>query len=61
MEIIANFPWYDMDRIEHGASSDHSIAVCVFVVAVMFLPNRFLAMIVGFLLSHCLATIGGHA
>jgi hypothetical protein len=35
-----------MDRIESDASNNFTIVACVFVAAVMFLPNR------------CLATIG---
>jgi hypothetical protein len=35
--------WYDADRIENDASNNSSIAACVFVAAVTFLPSRCLA------------------
>jgi hypothetical protein len=37
-----------MDRIENDASNNSSIVSCVFVVAVIFLPSRFLATIGGY-------------
>jgi hypothetical protein len=47
-ELIAYFPSYDTGHIENDASDNSSIAACVFVTAVTFLPGR------------CLATIGGY-
>jgi hypothetical protein len=47
-ELIAYFPSYDTDRIENDVSNNYSIVACVFVTAVTFL------------LSRCLATIGGY-
>jgi hypothetical protein len=44
-------------HIENNTSNNSSIAACVFVTAVTFLPNRYLATIGGFLPSRCLATI----
>jgi hypothetical protein len=46
-ELIAYYPWYYTDCIENDASNNSPIVACVFVAAVMFL------------LSRCLATIGG--
>jgi hypothetical protein len=45
-ELIAYFPWYDMDCIENDPLNDSSIVAYVLVAAVTFL------------LSRCLATIG---
>jgi hypothetical protein len=56
-ELIAYFPWYDMDRIENDASNNYIVA-CVFAAAGKFLPSRYLATIRGFLASRCLATVG---
>jgi hypothetical protein len=42
-ELIAYFPWYDTGHIENDASNNSSIAECVFVTAVKFLPRRGLA------------------
>jgi hypothetical protein len=47
-ELIAYFPWYDTGHIENDASNNSSVVACVFVTGVMFL------------LSRCLATIGGY-
>jgi hypothetical protein len=58
-ELIAYFPWYDTGHIENGASNISSIAACVFVTAVTFLPSRCLATIRGFLPNRCLATTRG--
>jgi hypothetical protein len=44
-ELISYYPWYDTGHIENDASNNSSIAACVFVTAVTFLP------------SWCLATI----
>jgi hypothetical protein len=44
-ELIAYFPWYDTGHIENDAFNNSSIVACVFVIAVMFLPSRFLATI----------------
>jgi hypothetical protein len=46
-ERIAYFPSHDTDRIEYDASNNSFIFACVFLAAVTFL------------LSRCLATIGG--
>jgi hypothetical protein len=51
-ELIAYFPWYDMDRIESDVSNHSSIVACVFVTAVTFLPSRCLAMIGGYTYRH---------
>jgi hypothetical protein len=48
-ELIAYFPWYDMDCIENDVSNNSSIVACVFVTAVTFLPSRCLVKIGGFL------------
>jgi hypothetical protein len=45
-ELIAYFPWYDTGRIENDASNNSYIIACVLVVT--FLPSR------------CLATIGAY-
>jgi hypothetical protein len=55
-EVIAYFPWYHAGHIENDASNN-SIVACVFVTAVTFLPSRYLATIVGFLPSSCLANV----
>jgi hypothetical protein len=47
-EPIVYFPWYDTGHIENDASNNSSIAACVFITSVKFLP------------SGCLATIGGY-
>jgi hypothetical protein len=47
-ELIAYFPWYDTGHIEKDASTNSSIAACVFVTAVTFQPSRCIAMIKGF-------------
>jgi hypothetical protein len=39
-ELIAYFPLNDTERIENEASNKSSVAECVFVAAVMFLPSR---------------------
>jgi hypothetical protein len=43
-ELIANFSWYDMGRIENDACNNSSIAACVFIAAVTFftepLPSK---------------------
>jgi hypothetical protein len=44
-KLLTYFPWYDMDRIENEKSNNSSIAACVFVTAVTFLPSRYLAKI----------------
>jgi hypothetical protein len=46
-ELIAYFPWYDTDCIENGASNTASIVACIFIAVVTFL------------MSYCLATVGG--
>jgi hypothetical protein len=57
-ELIADFPWYDTGHDENYASNYPSIATCIFVTAVTFLPSRCLTTIGGFLPSRCRATIG---
>jgi hypothetical protein len=47
-ELVAYFPSYDSGRIDNDVSNNSSIATCVFVTAVTFLP------------SHCLATVRGY-
>jgi hypothetical protein len=57
-ELTAYFPWYDTGHTENDASNNSSIIACVFVTAVTFLLSRCLATIGGFFLpSRCLATI----
>jgi hypothetical protein len=41
-EIIAYF-LFDTGRTENDASNNFSVVACVFVAALMFLPNRCLA------------------
>jgi hypothetical protein len=59
-ELIAYFPWYDTGHIENDASNNSYIVSCVFVTTVMFLLSRCLATIGGFLQSRCLTTIRGY-
>jgi hypothetical protein len=47
-ELIAYFPWYNMDYIENDVSNNSYIVACVFITVVTFL------------LSRCLATLGGY-
>jgi hypothetical protein len=56
---LAYFPLYDTGHINKGPFNNPSIVAYVFVVAVTFLPSRFLATIGGFLPSRCLVTIRG--
>jgi hypothetical protein len=58
-ELIAYFPVYDTGHIENDASNNSSIIGCVFVTTVKFLLSRCLATVGGFLPSRCLATIEG--
>jgi hypothetical protein len=58
-ELIADFPWDDIDHTENDASNNSSIVACIFVTAVTFPPSRCLQTIGGFLPNRCLATIGG--
>jgi hypothetical protein len=55
-ELIAYFPRYDTGHVENDASNNSSIAACVFVTAVTFLPSRSLATIGKFLTRSCLST-----
>jgi hypothetical protein len=41
-----------MDRIENDVSNNSSIAECVFVAAVMFLPSPCLSAIIGYKYRH---------
>jgi hypothetical protein len=45
---MAYFPSYDLERIENDASNNFYIFACVFIAAVMFIPN------------HCLVITGGY-
>jgi hypothetical protein len=57
-ELIAYFPWYDMDCIQNVVSKNSFIVVCVFITVITFFKSCYLAKIKGFLPIHCLAMIG---